>query len=376
MRTITGIAGVLIIIVILVDAFNTVVLPRRVHRNLTLTGIFYRFTWSPFAGIGRLVKNGELREEYLSIYGPLSFLLLLFTWAASLVAGFGLLQHALSMRMGTKLASFGQCLYNSASALVTVVSTLPSNSGSRWIVPIEAGLGYGLLALTIGYLPVLYQSYSSRELRISLLDARAGSPATASELLRRQGSESAYLQNQLAHWEEWIAELLQEQLSYPMLAYFRSQHQNQSWIAALTAILDSSAVVLLCSEGDLRHQAQLTFAIGRHALVDLATVFRARPCPCPERLEEHDLQRLKSELTRCNTCLGSERLTAENLARFRRMYEPYAWSLSTHFLMALPGWLADEKNQDNWRSTSFDHPGGPFAVSDPMAISPYHTFRR
>ena len=361
-----GICGVVLILFILVDAFNTIVLPRRVHRTFTLTGLFYRVTWPPFAGLGRLFGSGGRREEYLSIYGPLSLLLLLVTWAASLIVGFGLFQYALAMQIAGKVAAFGQCLYTSASALFMIANSIPSNQGGRWVETVKAGVGFGLLGLTVGYLPVLYQSYSSRELRISLLDARAGSPPTAGELLKRQAEESALLQNQLAAWEEWTGELLQEQLSYPMLAYFRSQHQNQSWIAALTAILDTSAVVLLCSDGNLRHQAQLTFAIGRHALVDLATVFRARPCPCPERIDDATLERLKLELARCNTCLHHDRLTAESLVRFRRMYEPYAWSLSTHFLMALPAWLASEQNQDNWRATSFDHPGGPYAVSDPF----------
>jgi hypothetical protein len=91
---------------------------------------------------------------------------------------------------------------------------------------IEGGLGFTFLALVIGYLPVLYQSFANREVRISLLDARAGSPPSAGELLIRQGPDPDRLEQQFANWEEWAAELLESQLSYPVLAYFRSQHMK------------------------------------------------------------------------------------------------------------------------------------------------------
>src|SRR5205807_9936034 len=131
----------------------------------------------------------------------------------------------------------------------------------------------------IGYLPVLYQAFSRREVTISLLDARAGSPPTAAELLRRQsGPEGTKaLTELLDHWEKWSADLMESHLSYPVLAYFRSQHDNQSWIASLTAILDVCALSMVGLEGMCQYQARMTFAIARHALVDLSQVFSAPP---------------------------------------------------------------------------------------------------
>jgi len=205
-------------------------------------------------------------------------------------------------------------------------------------------LGFGLFGLVVGYLPMLYQSYSSRELQISLLDARAGSPPTAGELLLRQANKPDKLEGQLADWEKWTAEVLDEQLSYSMLAYFRSQHENQSWLAALIALVDASAIVLLCSDDELKHQALLTFAIGRHALADL----------------QKELNR------RAQVCLHSERLNAADLDRLRGMYEPYANALSIHFLVALPGWLPQGNRNDNWLRTKWKKAGNLFSVSDPF----------
>jgi hypothetical protein len=332
------------------------------------TRIFYRVTWGAFLKVGRRIENGARREEYLSVYGPLSLLLLLVGWASSLTVGFGLLQYSIPLRLSGHSATLGQSIYVSASSLVMIGGQLPGNTISRWLVTIEAGFGFGLLGLTVGYLPVLYQSYSKRELHISMLDGRAGSPPTAGEFLGREGGSGDALVHQLAKWEEWIAELLEEQLSYPMLAYFRSQHQNQSWLTALTAIVDVSAVLLLCSEGALKHQARLTFAIGRHALVDLTTVFRAQPRRPQSRLPAPALDTLRRILDGIRVGFRLENFTADNLAELRKMYEPYAESLSWHFLLATPAWLPDRERTDNWLATEFDHPSAAASISDPFAI--------
>jgi len=108
---------------------------------------------------------------------------------------------------------------------------------------IEAGLGFAFLALIIGYLPVIYQAFSRREASISLLDARAGSPPSAGELLRRHGPEHTRTGSTSRDWERWAADLLESHLSYPVLCYYRSQHKNQSWLTALTAVLDASVLV-------------------------------------------------------------------------------------------------------------------------------------
>ena len=148
---------------------------------------------------------------------------------------------------------------------------------ARALTVIEAGVGFGFLALVIGYLPVLYQGFSRREVNISLLDARAGSPPSAGELLVRHVGDTAGLETLLRDWERWAAELMESHLSYPVLLYFRSQHEHQSWLGALTAVLDASALVMVGVEGGPVRQAQLTFAMARHAVVDLAQAAGVAP---------------------------------------------------------------------------------------------------
>jgi hypothetical protein len=222
LHILAGIGGAALLLIALADAFDTIVLARRAERIFRITGLFYRISWGAFAFFARRMQSGERRERYLSVYGPLSLLVLLALWGLSVVCAFALLHWAASLRVKEGGGGFGYALYFSAGALITMTVGEPLNHASRAFMVIEAGLGYSLLGLVVGYLPTLYQSFANREEKISRLDARAGSPPAASELIRRQGMRPGALQQQLASWEDWASNLLETQLSYPMLAYFRS----------------------------------------------------------------------------------------------------------------------------------------------------------
>src|SRR5437762_5678806 len=155
------------------------------------------------------------------------------------------------------------------------------SSVSRALCVIEAGMGFAFLAVLITYLPVLYQAFSRRETTISLMDARAGSPPSAGQLLLRLARANSldHIRTFLAQWGQWAAELLESHLSFPVLSYYRSQHDNPSWLAALTAVLDTCSFLIVGVKGHNVYQAQLTFAMARHAAVDLGLVFKTRPLP-------------------------------------------------------------------------------------------------
>lgn len=371
MHIFAAILGSCLVVVVLLDAFETVVLARRAGRMFRITAAFYQLTWLPYAAVARRIKTGRRRENYLSFYGALSVLILLVCWAVGLILAFGLLQWSIGLKLNGVRPSLINDIYFSATTFFTLGLGDPRSLSSKYLMVLEAGLGYSFLGLVIGYLPIFYQSFSTRETRISLLDARAGSPPSAGELVVRAGTNSASLEQQLANWEEWAAELLQSQLSYPMLAYFRSQHTNQSWLGALVAIIDASALVILGAEGSLKRQGELTFAMGRHALVDLATVFATKPRqPHSDRLSPETLAQLRSAIAASKAPLRAESLTAEELEKLRAMYEPYAVALGIYFLMALPHWLPSQRAHDNWELTSWGRISSPFAVSDPFQHKP------
>ncbi len=220
----------------------------------------------------------------------------------------------------------------------------------------EAGTGFGFLAVVISYLPTLYNAFSQRELNISLLDARAGSPPTAAELLRRhtQFSDTEVITQYLRDWEICSGQLMESHLSYPALCYFRSQHDNQSWLAAFTAVLDLSALMVAYGSGAARWQAQLTFAISRHAVADLSEVLRVRSmAPRIDRLPDADLPKLRELLMGCGVpgCADSADLKLKEL---RHMYEPYLNGLSHRLIMPLPSWGVGGRFVENWKRTAWD----------------------
>jgi len=357
--------GVVLILVILWDAFETMVLPRRVTRKFRLTRLYYRNAWGLWSRAVSAVMKGKQQETFLSFFGPLSLVLLLVIWATGLISGFALVNWgaATPIRTPEGTAGFIDYLYLSGTTFFTLGlgDVAPVGPLARMLTAVEAGLGFGFLALVIGYLPALNQSFSRREVNISLMDARAGSPPTAAELLVRRCSETdsteALLQY-LTAWERWSAELLESHLSYPVLAYFRSQHDNQSWLASLTAILDTSAFVMAALQGPCARQARLTFAIARHTIVDLALVFNRPPVrPRNERLSPEAFALLRKKLAEEGLPIKEGEGVEPELTGLRKLYEPYVNSLSHHFRFFVPPWHLETKRRDNWMTSPWEEGG-------------------
>src|SRR6266852_1909641 len=329
MRWLIAVAGAALLAGVLWDAFETIILPRRVSGRIRLTKLFYRFTWGPWRATARLL-SGRRREAFLSFYGPLSLLLLLALWAAGIVLAFGLLQWATGsalMLVGGE-PGLASDIYMSGTTFFTLGlgEVVPRTPIAKTLTVIEAGTGFAFLAVVIGYFPVIYQAFSRREVAISLLDARAGSPPTASELLWRHRGDAGgeALAELLREWEHWAADVLESHLSYPPLAYFRSQHYNESWVGALTTILDTSAVVIVGPE-------------------------RA-----PDRLPPEKLARLRERLASGGMQLPTRPDLEDRLTELRRMYEPYVEALGRYLALSLPPWVREVERPDNWQTSAWD----------------------
>ena len=362
------IAGVVVFLVVVWDAFESIILPRRVTRRFRLTRIYYLFTWRSWKLYARMIPHPKARDAFLGFYGPISLLFLIGVWAVGLVVAFGMMQYGAGSAVnvsGTTNPSLLTDLYLSGTTFFTLGlgDVVPRSGVARFLVVAEGGFGFGFLAAVIGYLPFIYGAFGRRETNISLLDARAGTPPTAGELLRRHsysGGQQA-LQELLKEWERWCAELLESHLSYPLLAYFRSQHDNQSWIGALTAILDTCALAIAGIEGSCacEKQAELTFAIARHAVVDLSQVFSTAPRP-PEsdRLPPQILEKMRMKLREHGMVLLASPEADQKLAELRQMYEPYVYALAIHLKQKLPPWIPDKKGKDNWQTTAWAQTSG------------------
>jgi hypothetical protein len=359
------VAGVAIFLIVIWDAFEAIILPRRVTRKFRLTRAFYKTTWHSWRFVVGLVPARKSQETLLGFYGPISLLLLIGVWAVGLVFGFGLMQYGAGSAVGVAGShpGFATDVYLSGTTFFTLGlgDVVPRSGLARTLVVVEAGFGFGFLAAIIGYLPFIYGSFSKREVDISLLDSRAGTPPTVGELLRRHSYEGGQepLRDLLKDWELWCAELMESHLSYPVLAYFRSQHDNQSWVASLTAILDTCALLKVGIEGSCERQADLTFAIARHAVVDLSQVFGTPPRALPvDRLPPANLRLIRDTLAQHGLKLHDGEEADRKLVGLRGMYEPYIYALAAYLNQTLPPWIPQKKGKDNWQTTAWGESSG------------------
>ncbi len=364
MHAVAIVAGLALAAIVLWDSFETILLPRRASGRIRLTRFVFKGLWAAWRLGARPFRGRRNRISFLSVFGVFGLIALVVIWAAGLIVSYSLVYWGLGAKVRDVLgpAGFGTCIYFSASTFFTLGmgEVIPVGPLARFFAVVEAGMGFGFLALMLSYLPVLYQAFSRRESRITMLDEWAGSPPCAAVLLRRglEARDPRHLDQLLHEWEQTISEILESHLSYPMLAFFRSQHDNQSWLASLTTMLDTCALVMVGVDGVPPFQARMTFAIARHAAVDLSQVFGLKPeVPDPDRLAQADFDALRDWLAAAGVRLDGTVEPEMRLADLRRMYEPFVHALGRYLQMDVPGWLPPERSRFNWETTAAGRAG-------------------
>jgi len=368
LHVVAALLGVGLIVSILVEGFETVVQPRSVTRRYRISRLYYTILWATWRWVaGVIFSKSKRRAAFLGVFGPLSLLGVFVTWVAVLITGFSFLQwglrDAISMNVGRGEPGIGTYFYLSGTTFFTLGygDVTPIGALGHVLAVAESGLGFGFLAAILSYLPALFQAYSRREMNISLLDARAGSPPSAAQLILRaaRADSASSLDPFLVEWERWSAELLGSQLSFPVLAYYRSQHDNQSWLAALATVLDTCAILMTQIRDVNNYQAQVTFAIARHAAVDLALVLRAKapdPTSMAERLDAQQFAALRSSIERAGVPLSDAAGAEDALRKLRNTYEPFLEGLARRLLLTVPPLISQSSAPDNWQRSAWMKP--------------------
>ncbi len=365
LRLLVGLLCLVALAFLLAEFFIVFLLPRRVRRDPAIARAVLRTLWIPWrAGARRLPRDAA--DTMLGIFGPFGLVAILGLLSAGVILSYAGLHWAGSTHLGgPHAADFGSDLYFSAGAFFS--ASTPSNPVGglgKTLQIAEAANGLGFLAIAIGYLPALFQAFSRREAAVARLDPRAGSPPSPGRLLERSGERGGWadLDEYLLEWETWTAELMETHLSYPILGYFRSQHVDQNWLAALTTIVDASAYALAYGPKGSTEAAELTFRIGGHALGDLAYTLSTRRVerdPEPhsrERLPREDLDELRRRLEGSGLhSEADEDARAERLAELRSRYEPFAIAISRHLALDLPDWLPRGEVREEWRAVAGPH---------------------
>ncbi len=342
MRVVAGIAGAVLIALMLSEFFVTFMLPRRVRRDPRIARGLIRLFWRPWRAFARRLSQSS-EDTFLGLFGPLALLSQLLVWTVGLIFGFALVEYA---AVG---GGFGHGLLFS-SGLFLSAEGVSGSTALHVIALFEAAIAIGVLFIVIGYLPAVYGSFSRREVAVSQLATRAGSPPAAGAILCRAARRERWreLERDLQGWEEWAAELMETHLSYPILGYYRSQHVNQNWLAALTAMVDVAAFVTAVEADGENEAAEITFAIGRHALADLSLQYRVKYGEA-ERLSDADFDRLYSAVEEAASSPVGREEARRRLTELRGAYEPKAQGLANWLALDLPPWLKEEDKEQLMR---------------------------
>ncbi len=356
--------GIAFVVLVILDVFETIILPRTVVRRLRPSNLFFDWAGRIYVHLGRF-RRKRIRQAFLVSFGPLCLLCLLLLWAILLMVGWALIIHGTHTLFSSGPLSFPESLYFSGVTFITLGygDYVPLDPLARVIAVLESGSGFGYIALVIGYVPVLYNAFSRREVQIILLDTRAGSEPIGYEILLRHARSGCMdrLEGLLKEWEVVAAQLLESYLSYPILAYYRSQHDSQSWLRSLTAIMDACALIesgIISDEPwakGLRFQARATFAMARHVVVDLAYILDIPPNGHKSRkLDPEDLETIRQGLSQFGLMMKHDAMADTHLAAVRNMYEPYVGAMAYELILDLPLWLDPKLHIDNWQTSAWE----------------------
>lgn len=349
MRVLAFTIGLVLILGCFQDIFEAVLLPRRIDRDWRFMLFFYRCGWRCWSRVAKHIPAGRQRESLIAIFGPLSMILLFAIWGLSLVLGFGFLQWSLPHRQHPP-TPLSREMDLSANAFFTLGTDEQSSCSqlSLVLIFIEAATGFGFIALMVSYLPVLYSHFAQRDARLVQLGARAGVPANAGTVLIRYASlkNSFDLELWLAEWERWAADLVETHSAYPMLAFYRSQHENQSWLATLGVLLDLTTLMLVVGPEEFFMSASGAFVSSRRVLEEICVSWGVTPLPkdklSPRVAQEHRVAVM--EWLKATKWAASQTEEDPSLEELVQSYEPKLQALSQYLLLPLPRLFPEDWN--------------------------------
>jgi hypothetical protein len=275
MEPIALVLGLLLLGLVTWDLFETIVVPRPTPDRFRIARYVVRLSWPVVRAIGRS-RNGKTHDTLLGLFAPAMTLALLVAWLAALILGYGLVLFALRDQLSPSPHDLGTTMYFAASSVLTlgygdIVAVGPA---ARAVVVVAAVSGLGVVALVVTFLFSLYGSYQRREVKVVILQAAAGAPPSAVTLLVTLAELDLVgrLPGLFAEWERWAAEVLDTHVAFPLLGFFRSSHDNLSWISALGTVLDAASLVLTTTEGVPRGEAELFKRVGSHLVEDITNL--------------------------------------------------------------------------------------------------------
>jgi hypothetical protein len=270
--------GVVVVLVTLYDVFQSVVMPRPAVGRVRLSVTFGRQGWRLWRKVAERPRRLQIREAALAAYAPLAVVVLLVLWAFFLILGYALIYNGLPDGLHPQPSSFGATLYFSTGRMLAfpVGGIEATGAATQTLTSIEAASGFGLFALVISLLFSLFSSFQRRESAVVALDALAGAPPSGVQLLENCARDKMpeQLVTTFEEWRLWTVDVLESHLSYPLLFYFRSSHDNEAWPNSFGAVMDAATLVISTIDGGPVGPARLMYKVGAHLVTDMRIFYR------------------------------------------------------------------------------------------------------
>ena len=339
-----GAAGVVLLLVTFYDLFQSVVLPRPAVRKVTVARAIVRPLWRVWKWVGNRGSRIDRSEARLAAFGPIALITLFLVWALALILGYALLIDGLGDMFRPRLDSFLTAFYVSATTLVPLSygDFVPEEGLARLVIILESGTGVAVAALAITLLFELYGDFRSREEAVVALDALAGAPPSAVQLLETaaQPEMDGALKETFDEWRRWSAMVLESHLAYPLLVYFRSSHDNEAWINSFGAVMDSASLILSSTDSPAKGAAKLMFMVGNHLVEDMSWVLGLTLATDPI-IERSEYAAAIARLKAAGYKVRDGDASWDDFAHHRSKYASALNQMATNLLAPPAAWVGD-----------------------------------
>jgi Ion channel len=341
------VAGICILVLMLGDVFQSVVVPRAVGRRWRVSFVLWRAFWQrwPILAWRLYATNDDKREDFLAIFAPFMLVFLLMVWAAGIILGYGLIFWGLRGGLWPAVHSFGEALYFSGTSALTIGfgDIVGKSAGTRFFSVLAAVSGFSTFSIVTAYLFLIFQSFQAREAFVVTLGARAGTPPSGVNLLCIAGYSETRddFSRLMIDAQHWAAHLMETHLAYPVLAFFRSSHDYESWVGTLGTLLDAATLLMTTVDGSPHGQSRLFFNLGRHATSDLARYFRLDNDSHESGIERPEFERACDRLETAGYALRERDDAWKRFSELRSTYAGHLSAMAAFFEIPPLQWVGD-----------------------------------
>lgn len=339
--------GIAVIGITLTDVFQSVVVPRAVGRRFRISFAVWRALWYVWPKVGWrfYADDAGRREDFFALFAPFMLILLLGLWAGLLIFGFGLVLWAMRAGVTPANATFGTMLYYAGTTMLTIGfgDVVARNGLPRFVSVLAALSGLGFVSILTAYLFAIFGSFQRRETFVVTVGARGGAPPSGVNLLAIAGYSETHedFPSLMMDAQQWAAGVMEGHLAYPVLAYFRSSHDDQSWIGTLGTLLDAATLAMTTIDGVRNGQARIFYSVGRHAARDLANYFQVGAAQETVGIEQAEFERACDRLAAAGYTIRDRNEAWRRFSGLRSGYAGRLNLLAAFFQIPPLQWIGD-----------------------------------